>query len=763
MTRIPRSATTDLIVLAVLSVLAIAGYETSFGDLDFLLAAAAGLVIGTLAAVVGTLLRLGVLTTVLLGLAAYFVLGTPFTMPDSALFLVLPSLTSLAGLALGAVYGWADILTIGTPVEAPYYIAVVPYFAAWAVSLVGSMLVLRWLPRRRTVLRSAVILVGPLLLFISGILLGTDEAFFAGVRGVAFAVIALVWLAWRRGADVETDEAGAKKLRAQKLRGSAVVVVGGVANGALAGLAVAPVAPDRFVLRDEIVPPFDPLEFSSPLAGFRNYTKDLAEEPLFTVTGLEPGDTIRLASMNSYTGRLWNVAGPGDADADGGYAITGPTLPQPSLATLGRTRSVEIDVSGYDDVWLPTVGYGSQLELEDDETAARTGDLRYNAAAGTAVLTSGLGEGARYRLDAALQTEPSDDALADVPVATVELPAVENVPDVVAAKGEEYAGEATTPIEQLRNIERGLKTNGFLSHGLASDSVASRAGHGADRLIELFTRTSMVGDEEQYAAAMALMARQLGYPARVVMGFAPEIGEDDATVEVLGEDVTAWVEVPFEGVGWVSFHPTPEEIDAPQEQTPKPKSEPQPQVRQPPRAEAVEDDLLSTVEIDDTDDEDKDREFRIPGWVWVATASIAIPLAIVFLPMLVVALVKARRRRRRRAEANEVAAAAAWDELIDRYAELGFEPPQRSSRLQTAYALERQAADQGVAPDGDSGALALTALAASVDRDVFDGEQVASETVVTRWNEADAAAAAVSAAVGRTRRFVARYRIRRRR
>lgn len=763
MTRIPRTAVIDLTVLSVLSVVAILGYETSFGDLDFLLAAAAGLVVGTLAAVAGTVLRLGVLTTIVLGLALYFLVGTPFTMPDSALFGVLPSVTSLAGLAIGAVYGWADILTIGTPVEAPYYVAVVPYVAAWAVALAGSMLVLRWLPKRRTVARSAVILIGPVLLFVSGILLGTDEAFYAGVRGVAFAVIALVWLAWRRGSDVETDAAGARRLRSQKLRGSAIVVAGAVAIGAVAGLAVAPIAPERFVLRDQVVPPFDPLEFSSPLAGFRNYTKDLAEEPLFTVTGLEPGDQLRLASMNSYTGRLWNVAGPGDADDDGGYAITGPTLPEAPLATLGSARSIEVDVAAYDDVWLPTVGFGSELVLEDAGSAERSGDLRYNAAAGTAVLTSGVGEGTRYRLDAHMQTEPSDEALADVPVARVELPPVENVPDVVTAKGEEYAGDATTPIEQLRNIERGLKTNGFLSHGLASDSVASRAGHGADRLIELFTRSSMVGDEEQYAAAMALMARQLGYPARVVMGFAPEIGEDDERVEVLGEDVTAWVEVPFEGVGWVSFRPTPDEVDAPQEQTPKPKSEPQPQVRQPPRAEHVEDDLLSTVEIDDTDDEDPDRPFRIPGWVWVLTASLGIPLAIVFLPMLFVALAKERRRRKRRSRENEVAAAAAWDELIDRYAELGFEPPERSSRLQTARALEQQAAEQGVVANAEPGSLHLTALAASVDRDVFDGEEVATETVVQRWSEADAAAAAVTAAVGRSRRLIARYRMHRRR
>ena len=540
------------------------------------------------------------------------------------------------------MYGWADIVTIGTPVEAPYYVAVVPYFAAWLVALVGTMLATRWLPRRRTALRSSVLLIGPVVLYLSGILLGTDEAYLAGVRGVAFAVVALVWLAWRRGANVEASGEGAARLRRQKVTGTATVVAGAIAIGAVAGLALAPVSPDRFVLRDEIVPPFDPLEFPSPLSGYRNYTKDLAETPLFEVTGLEPGDVIRLATMDAYTGRLWNVAGPDDVGPDGGgYGIVGEHLPEPA-ARDARQRATRRGAGR-----RATTTCGSRpsatarpLSLLDRGTSDRAGDLRYNPAAGTAVLTSGLAEGARYELDAHAQVEPETDELLDTPVANLAMPAVENAPDVVSAKADEYVGEATTPIEQLRAIETGLKTNGFLSHGLASDTVPSRAGHGADRIIELFTRTQMVGDEEQYASAMALMARHLGYPARVVMGFAPEVREDAQAVEVVGGDVTAWVEVPFEGVGWVSFRPTPDQVDVPQEQTPKPKSEPQPQVRQPPRAEHDEEQLLTGVEIDDSDD-DRDRPFVLPGWVWVAVAAVGIPAALVLLPMLVVALMKA--------------------------------------------------------------------------------------------------------------------------
>jgi transglutaminase-like putative cysteine protease len=762
--RLPRPALADLGVLSLLSLLGVVGYETSFGGLDFLAAAIAGIAVGTLAAVAGSLLRLGVVTTVLLGIVLYFLFGTPFVMPDAAIFVVLPSLTSLAGLAIGAVHGWADILTIQAPVEAPAYVAAVPYAAATVVSLVGGLLVLRWLPARRTPLRAAAVLIGPVLLLLSGILLGTDESFLAAVRGVAFAAIALTWIAWRRGATVEASGDGAARLRRRRLTGSAAVVAGAVALGAVAGLAVAPISPDRFVLRDRVVPPFDPLEFPSPLAGYRTYTKDLAEEPLFRVAGLEPGDTLRLAAMDSYSGRLWNVAGPDEAAADGGYSIVGSTLPAPALADLGSARTVDVEVLGYDDVWLPTVGYGSALELLDDGTASRGGDLRYNAEAGTAVFTTGVGAGTQYRLESRIQREPDDTALVDVPVAQLALPVVENLPDVVAAKAEEYAGDATSPVEQLRAIERGLKTNGFLSHGLASDAVPSRAGHGADRLIELFTRTQMVGDEEQYAAAMALMARHLGYPARVVMGYAPEVTENDDEVEVVGADVTAWVEVPFEGIGWVSFRPTPDNLDVPQEQTPKPKSEPQPQVRQPPRAEQAEDELLTTVEIDDTDDEERDRPFQLPAWAWIAIASVGIPAAAMLLPVLVVALAKRRRRRIRRSGAGDRQAAGAWDELVDRYAELGFDPPERASRLQAARELERQLDEQGLGSVRlADGGVRLTSLAATVDRDVFGGGAVEDGTVERRWSEADAAAAAVSAAAGRLRRLVARYRLRRRR
>lgn len=748
----------DLLVVAALSTLGILGFETSFGSYNFLIAGLGGLIVGTAAAVVASWLRLGALVSVLVGIAAYFLVGTPIVMPGLSLFAVLPSLQSLTGLAIGAVFGWADILTLQTPVQAPYYIAVLPYFSAWAVALAGSLLALQWLSRKRTVWRSSLLVVGPALLYLAGILLGTDEPYFAAVRGISFATIALVWLGWRRGrAEVVRNKAAGRLIRS-KLAGGAIVVVGAILIGAFGGAVIAPAAENRFVLRETIQPPFDPLQFPSPLAGFRKYTKLLKESELFTVEGLEPGQRLRLATMDSYDGRLWNVASSGTAtDASGSFALVGHTIPDPTLATIDESTTLTVSIDEYEDVWVPNAGYPSELVFEDSESADQSDLFRYNSSTGSSVLVSGIKPGYRYTFTTGLQEIPEDSALADVPTANVLLPPVDNVPDVLVAKAIEYAGSATTPIAQLRAIELSLRNNGFLSHGLASDSVPSRAGHGADRMAELFTRTQMIGDEEQYASAFALMARHLGYPARVVMGFAPEVEDGQDSVTVFGEDVTAWVEVPFEGIGWLPFFPTPEETDIPQDQVPKPQNEPQPQVRQPPRIDEDNEDLLTPVAIDDSENDDEGLLFSLPGWVYVVAAIVLIPAALYFIPFFIVAALKARRKRKRRKAAADRSVAGAWEELSDRYSELGFEVPRKRTRSQVARALEQQFAEQQLPVADDA---SLESLAAQIDRDVFSGAAVDSAVAADRWDETEARIKAVQKSTGWLRRQLSRFRIR---
>jgi len=694
MRRIPARVWADILVLAALSILGVLGFASSFGGNGYLLAGVGGLAVGIAAAALTYMLRWGALPTVAVALAAYFLLGSAIAIPSQAIFGVLPSVQSMTSLLTGAVFGWADIVTLATPVGAPAYIAAVPYTATWLVGLVSTLLVTRWsAPRSRSAVRASVALIGPFALYIVGIITGTEDSYLAGVRGVSFAVVALVWLGWRRGSEERVIKVSSDSLFRRKLIGTVGVVGAAVLIGALVGTLVVPSAFARFVLRDEIQPPFDPLDYPSPLAGFRHYTKDAADQILFTVEGLEAGEVIRLATMDSYTGKLWNVAGPELAeDGSGTFTLVGREIPEPTLATSGSTSDVTVTIDAYSDVWLPSIGYANSIDFSG-AGASDSEDLRYNVSTGAAVLTSGVDDGLSYTVSAELQKVPTSSELAQTATAPLQLPPVDNVPDIVNAKAEEFAGDEESPFDKLSAIVAALQNDGYLSHGLKSDAVPSQAGHGADRMNLLLTRVPMVGDEEQYASAFALMARHFGYPARVVMGFAPDVTSGASTVDVTGSDITAWVEVAFEDVGWVPFYPTPTQTDAPQEQSTSSKSDPLPQVRQPPRANQDQNNQLSPVAIDTDDDEE--AGFEIPGWAFVVAGAIGIPLALYFVPLLIVAGVKRRRRRRRKNKGSaDVRTAGAWDELTDVYAELGYSLNRKSSRLQVAAEIQEQFADQ---------------------------------------------------------------------
>jgi transglutaminase-like putative cysteine protease len=54
-----------------------------------------------------------------------------------------------------------------------------------------------------------------------------------------------------------------------------------------------------------------------------------------------------------------------------------------------------------------------------------------------------------------------------------------------------------------------------------------------------------------------VLVRELGLPARIAVGYRAGTIQDDGTYLVQSTDAHAWVEVFFEGYGWLSFEPTP--------------------------------------------------------------------------------------------------------------------------------------------------------------------------------------------------------------
>ena len=168
---------------------------------------------------------------------------------------ILPSPQTLAGLAIGATHGWADVVTLTTPVEAPYYMTVVPYVSAWLVAVLGTVAAVRWFPRHGRTARSSLVALAPsVALYVATVLLGTEVAVAPKSRALAFAAVALVWLAWRPALGDSASAAARRALIIRKTQGALMVVVGALVAGGIVGAASAPTDHDRYVLRENSSP-----------------------------------------------------------------------------------------------------------------------------------------------------------------------------------------------------------------------------------------------------------------------------------------------------------------------------------------------------------------------------------------------------------------------------------------------------------------------------------------------------------------------------
>jgi transglutaminase-like putative cysteine protease len=75
-------------------------------------------------------------------------------------------------------------------------------------------------------------------------------------------------------------------------------------------------------------------------------------------------------------------------------------------------------------------------------------------------------------------------------------------------------------------------------------------------LVRFLTKTK-TGFCQQYAFAMALLARFIGIPARIAVGYTGGSTQSNGSWRVTTSDAHAWPELFFGGAGWLRFEPTP--------------------------------------------------------------------------------------------------------------------------------------------------------------------------------------------------------------
>ncbi|NEA56943.1 DUF4129 domain-containing protein [Streptomyces sp. SID13666] len=406
--------------------------------------------------------------------------------------------------------------------------------------------------------------------------------------------------------------------------------------------------------RDAITPPTVRPESISPLDQVAALMRS-GDAKVFTVRSTAESN-YRLAVLDAYNGTTWSSTAK--------LARTGGRVPAEHGVDPGKRQEVtqRFTVQSLPGIWLPAADRPSAVTLPDHT------DLSVDPAAGVLATDRTAPSGFSYTAVSQLpvydvqrlQYAPAadDPALVELPrtdAADQPIPSVASFTKI-AAKATEGS---SFPYEQA------VKLADWLRESYQFDPRAI-PGH-TYRGLEFFLTDGKRGTSEQFAASFAVLARTLGLPSRVVVGFRPGTKTGDDTWQVTGKDVLAWPEVEFKGIGWVPFYPTPGTTSkdgssvAPAGQTKDRKTvdqqiTDQPRPSAPPKAAGTPQPTAAPAA-------------GTPWWIYAPAGALLLVLGY----LLYAAWLPWRRRARRRGAADvRQRVLGAWQQIVDRLTEIGL-------------------------------------------------------------------------------------------
>lgn len=697
----------------------------------FVVLLVATLLLGGAVAVLGAVFRWPSIVVAGLVVLVYLGAGVQLAVPTAATAGgLLPTGAGFVELVRGTWLSWKQLVTISVPVGS-YQALLVPAFLLLLLTTVATVSIAL---RARAPEAAA---LPPVLLLLAGILLGSGTAAVPLWLVLGLLALLLVWLIRfrlrRRSAALRSlgEQSGLAVETPRERRSTAlltglgafVMLVGASAVG-IAAAAVVPPSADRQVVRTAVEQPFDPRAYPSPLSGFRAYLEpSRADEPMLTVSGLPSDGRLRIATLDTYDGVTYSVGSDGATSASGSFTRLPYRLDQSGVR--GTEHEVTVTVRDYRGPWVPGTGQLQQIAFGGSDATALEGAFFYNDVTGTGAVTTALRSGDRYTAESVVKPALTAAELRDVEPGSDAVPKPTVLPDELASTLQKYTAGTTGAGPKLAAALAGLAENGYVSHGVGADEPPSRSGHGADRITELLTDVPMLGDQEQYAVTAALMARQLGFPARVVFGFvAPADAASSAEVTLTGSDVSAWIEVQTTD-GWVTVDPTPPLRPVPPKQPDQPTeiTRPQTNVQPPVDENPQQNDEPPQAQVDSTDQQPPDPLVETLLAVLVAIGWTVLVLAILAAPFLAVVAAKWRRRMlRRSAPTAAERIVGGWREFADAAVDHGYEPPPAATRLEFAQTI---------------GGARAAALAKVADRAVYSPIAPTPAEADTVWKAVD--------------------------
>lgn len=287
----------------------------------------------------------------------------------------------------------------------------------------------------------------------------------------------------------------------------------------------------------------------NPLVSLQNSLNQPENREVLRYRVAPPGGQdlyLRIVSLDRFDGASWRASERRITN------VPMPMLPAPTgLAPEVRADPVGMSVAaadGYAQNYLP-MPYPAQ------SVDRLTGQWRYEPEGRTLVGDHGqTTRGLRYEV-AVLRVQPTAAQLAAAPAPPEALlreytQVPDNVPAVVARTAREVTAGAANAYEQAIRLQDFFAVGG----GFRYDTEV-RSGSGHDAIARFLEEKR--GFCVHFSFSMAAMARTLGIPARVAVGFTPGSPQADGSMSVGSKDAHAWPELYFEGAGWTRFEPTP--------------------------------------------------------------------------------------------------------------------------------------------------------------------------------------------------------------
>lgn len=434
--------------------------------------------------------------------------------------------------------GWALFQSVTSPAPVATGFLVGASFAIWAVAFLADWAAFRLRTPGEALLPSLAILI-----FIG--LFGLPEGRVTHAA-LYFAAGLMFVLAHRAAARVSTGNwLGGSTTRAYGTLASAGALVGVLALAV--GVFAAPALPwsaDSALVEWRALGGADGAgsrKVISPLVDIRGRMVDQQDIEMFTVRSDE-GSYWRLTSLDRYNGGVWTSEGD-YASASGDLAVSFPTDGDSQLVTQ------EFTITALSGLWLPTA-----YQAVSFENGSELG-VSYEPDAATLIVGGGAERGdepIQYTVQS-LVPKPNEEFLSQLTADNID-PKYLSLPDGFSPMARQVAQELTEGLDG--QYDKAVALQNFFRNNFEYD-INVAPGH-SERVIEQFLE-NRVGYCEQFAGTFAAMARSIGLPSRVAVGFTTgdRDPEDPDLFRVRGEHGHAWPEIFLDGAGWVAFEPTP--------------------------------------------------------------------------------------------------------------------------------------------------------------------------------------------------------------